>query len=285
MRCGNFEQLFSRYIDSDLPREESEALRFHLNGCYRCLTKLEDMQRTIQAVRGLTRITPKAEFDAVLQQKLHREITEHLYSPSWRSRWADAFDESYRFISQRTVQAAFAASLLLTLMIGGLDWINPEHKVDRLALHIPIPPSVELGIEASHLMAPLPIETEPASFMVPMLSYNAEPRLISETQLMMNSDTIPDPERKVVLPLPSGELAPTHTLSVISSTNISNSLSEDNRKSESVTISPFNQTGRMRPTTNAYVSGFGTTPVGQQQRSQRYILPTIPSKRITRASF
>lgn len=133
MHCSDYEPLFSRYIDGDLEREQSELFRFHLKGCPRCRAILDDMQRTVSAVQALTRVTPRPEFEEALRHRLRQEMTQDLYTrPVW-TRWADVVAELSRFGLQRPMQVVFALSMLLTIGIGVLIFRNgaPSISISR----------------------------------------------------------------------------------------------------------------------------------------------------------
>lgn len=287
MGCSNYENLFSGYIDGELAREDREAIRFHLNGCHRCLTKLEDMQRTVQAVQGLTALKLRQGFNDSLQQRLHQEVTNELYTKPFWSRWTETFDDLYRFACQRPVQVVFATSMLLTMIFGAMTWKNigqhimqPTTPIARFDLPTPIEPEPAVG----QIMAPLPVESEPASYMVLMALRPSEMRTTVIIPALTISDLVSDLDFEVLGMLPSIETA-------ASGMDIP-TLSYAERPNE-LSVQPVNHAGRRVPSMNdrssglynSFVPGLRSPSVNLQQQSQRYILPSVPSKRITRVIF
>lgn len=57
-KCREIESLLSAYLENDLPKEESENISDHLNGCSECLSKKEKMEEIILRLSELQEEVP-----------------------------------------------------------------------------------------------------------------------------------------------------------------------------------------------------------------------------------
>ena len=62
--------LFSAYVDEDLPEPDEERLLQHLDGCRECHQGLERFEDTIAQVRGL----PRNELPAAFSRQVMRRV-------------------------------------------------------------------------------------------------------------------------------------------------------------------------------------------------------------------
>ena len=293
MRCQNYESLFSQYIDCELPLEERDALRFHINGCPRCQQKLEDMQNAVFAMHKLNSLTPRPEFDATLKSNLKSEVTNELYGKSIWPRWVEAFEDLYRFGRQRTVQAVFTVSLLLTVAVGLSFSLNQGSTALVETARLSLPELIEPELAAMQLTMPVPLENAklaPVMTLVTALAWGSAPVKPSSNSVML-SNIVPEFNVETLLPLPSGEL----NLANFETGSKMRTASLGDRPS-GFSLNPFSGNNRVLTSANA-LSRSGFIHAGSQTQlraisalkllgGQRYILPSVPSKkRITRVSF
>ena len=289
MRCQNYESLFSKYIDCELPLDERDTLRFHLNGCPRCQQKLEDMQNAVFAMHKLDSLTPRPEFDATLKRNLKAEATAELYGKSIWPRWAEAFEDLYRFGCQGTVQAVFTASLLMTVAIGLLLSHNPGSLGFVETARVSLPQMIEPELAATQVTVPLPVQN---ANLAPMMASAPVPSTIQRSGNSVTlSNIVPEFNIGTLLPLPPGEL------------NLTNFESGQQLRAFGLgdqpggfSLNPFSINNRVLTSANA-LSRNGFFHAGSQTQlrgvgapnlsgGRRYILPSVPSKkRITCVSF
>lgn len=162
MTCNHYEKQYSDYLDGLLDQESGDEIRFHLNGCARCQTKVGDMERSISALRGLPTVATRPEFDQVLKSRLHTARTQALYAvPFWVS-IKEFLSEVALFTRHRTVQMVFTTSLLLTIfVISGLSSYREEPRSANLA----IPAFIDQELAAWDIISPIPYESELAPEM------------------------------------------------------------------------------------------------------------------------
>lgn len=167
MKCAYFENRFSDYIDGELDHEERDALRFHLSGCEHCRIKIEDMERTVQAVRGLASVHPGPQFDQVLRNLLEQERVREVYrQPVW-TRLHGAMGGVMLFTRSRSVALAIAASLIVTIGLANALFVNrntPALSVAMLDYFVPSP--VEPTPAPWGIITPKSIEPELAPMVL-----------------------------------------------------------------------------------------------------------------------
>ena len=170
MNCSGYERQMSDYLDGQLSKATEDELRFHLNGCPRCRLKIDDMESSIRAVKGLPAVSPQPGFDHRLGNLLNREIARELYAASWWRRVSGAFAELGEHSRQRPVQLVFATSLILTItVIGGFgELFTPTERSDTspsppTAFSLPTP--VEPELAPPDPISPFPLERELAPHM------------------------------------------------------------------------------------------------------------------------
>jgi anti-sigma factor RsiW len=67
--CPECVELLADYIDGTLPRDQTEQLEWHLDGCPPCVAFVNTYRGTVDAARRL-RETPEAKLPPELRQKL-----------------------------------------------------------------------------------------------------------------------------------------------------------------------------------------------------------------------
>lgn len=161
MKCSSFENQFSDYIDGELDHKERDALRFHLSGCECCRIKIADMERTVQAVRGLATVHPSPQFDQVLRSRLEQERVREVYRQPFWTRLQEATTDLASFTRKRSVAYGLAASLLATVGIAGFLSVNrnmPSMTVAMRGLFVPSP--VEPAPAPWDMITPKPIDPQ-----------------------------------------------------------------------------------------------------------------------------
>ncbi len=168
MNCSRYQKQMSDFLDGLLSTAHEDTLRFHMSGCSRCRLKLNDMENSIRAIKSLPEVTPQPAFDYRLSSLLTREVTRELYAASWWRSVSGAFSELGELSRQRSVQAVFAVSLLLTVtMIGGFaGMFAPPNQADgstdaSMALAQPTPFEPELA--PPHPISPFSLQTDYAT--------------------------------------------------------------------------------------------------------------------------
>jgi anti-sigma factor RsiW len=67
--CSECVELLADYIDGTLPRDQTELLEWHLDGCQPCVAFVNTYRGTVDAARRL-RETPETKLPPELRQKL-----------------------------------------------------------------------------------------------------------------------------------------------------------------------------------------------------------------------
>jgi hypothetical protein len=67
--CSECVELLADYIDGTLPRDQTELLEWHLDGCQPCVAFVNTNRGTVDAARRL-RETPETKLPPELRQKL-----------------------------------------------------------------------------------------------------------------------------------------------------------------------------------------------------------------------
>jgi anti-sigma factor RsiW len=67
--CSQCVELLADYIDGTLPRDQTELLEWHLDGCQPCVAFVNTYRGTVDAARRL-RETPETKLPPELRQKL-----------------------------------------------------------------------------------------------------------------------------------------------------------------------------------------------------------------------
>ena len=85
MRCRWVVGRLGAYAEGELPREQREAVRLHLEGCAACRREAEGLARVERALGGLAAMEPASE----LLEDLHRRLGRAQGRPvRWRWQWA-----------------------------------------------------------------------------------------------------------------------------------------------------------------------------------------------------
>jgi predicted anti-sigma-YlaC factor YlaD len=66
------QELFSDYLEGELPPEQSGALIAHLESCAACREEFEALQQTLRSLSGLRILPPPDNFTLKVQQRIHR---------------------------------------------------------------------------------------------------------------------------------------------------------------------------------------------------------------------
>ncbi|MCC6748071.1 MAG: zf-HC2 domain-containing protein [Deltaproteobacteria bacterium] len=65
-------ELFSEYLEGELPPEEKQAVEEHLAGCDTCRAELEAFRTTLRGLSGLHTLPPPTDFAHQVEQRIHR---------------------------------------------------------------------------------------------------------------------------------------------------------------------------------------------------------------------
>ena len=251
------------------------------------------MHNAVFAMHKLNSLTPGPEFDATLKRNLKAEVTNELYGKSIWPRWVEAFEDLYRFGRQGTVQMVFTASLLLTVVVGLSSYHNQGSPVLVETARLSLPELIEPELVAMQLTVPVPVENAnlaPAMALTTASAWDSAPVKPFSNSVTL-SNIVPEFNIETLLPLPSGELNLTNfeTGSKIRTAGLSDRPSE-------FSFNPFSGNNRVLTSGNA-LSRRGFIHAGSQTQlravsalkllgGQRYILPSVPSKkRSARVSF
>jgi predicted anti-sigma-YlaC factor YlaD len=66
------QELFSDYLDGELPPEEQEAFLSHLQCCAICQKELNTLKQMIHSLSGLPKVPVPHGFDRKVQQRIYR---------------------------------------------------------------------------------------------------------------------------------------------------------------------------------------------------------------------
>lgn len=179
MNCSGYERQMLDYLDGQLSKATEDKLRFHLNGCPRCRLRIQDMESAMRAVKSLSPVSPRPDFDHQLGNLLTREVARELYAGSWWRRVSAAFAELGELSRQRPVQLVFATSLILTIsVIGGFaELAVPPERSDSSpgpATAFSLPTPFEPEIAPPDPISPFPLERELAPHMAIDQATNTE---------------------------------------------------------------------------------------------------------------
>jgi hypothetical protein len=283
VNCNNYESFFSSYLDGELDQEARDALRFHLNGCFRCRTKLNDMERTVSVMHGLASARPGPHFDQVLRSRLHEERTREVYTRPFWARVNDAAAEMRDFSRNRSVQFVFAASLLLTVgVLGTLSWKQPSLASRSMATAVLFAPTpVEPAPASWHLIAPLPVDPQPAPPMAIAASVQREDHeAVRPIPVLMGAgETVERPERS-----PAKNIITIRTMepqaSLVSQGNAGTEL-----RTAPLTGQPADRDLYSQPSSSAFDLGIASAGGNRTAGTQQFWVPPASKRRITRISF
>ena len=73
--------LFSDYLDGELPEEQMRELKAHLDQCAACRAELEALERTLSSLSGLRPLPPPPDFGRKVQQRIRRRSRGRFFSP------------------------------------------------------------------------------------------------------------------------------------------------------------------------------------------------------------
>jgi predicted anti-sigma-YlaC factor YlaD len=65
-------ELFSQFLDGELPSEQVKELEAHLDQCDTCRTELEALKKTLSSLAGLAPVPPPQDFGRKVQQRIKR---------------------------------------------------------------------------------------------------------------------------------------------------------------------------------------------------------------------
>ena len=75
--------LFSDYVDGDLPPGRKGELESHLGTCIQCRTDLESFRRTVGGLRGKGGASAPPSFLRDVQQQIHRRSRGRFFARRW----------------------------------------------------------------------------------------------------------------------------------------------------------------------------------------------------------
>lgn len=131
MNCRQAEDLLPLYVSDDLAPKQARSLTEHLQSCTACTVVLTEHHQAQELLRELTPQTfSAADFDAV-----RRNVWRRIEAESTRPVLVEVIAG---FFSPRI---AWAAALLIALMIGGIFFLRSRH-VERPAVAFQ-PPRIE----------------------------------------------------------------------------------------------------------------------------------------------
>jgi hypothetical protein len=111
----------SDYLDGELPDEQRFAVESHLAGCAHCTEVLADLRRVVAKAQGLEPRPPQADLWAAVVER----ISDPRAAASGPDTGVRLFPQPVPAATRRisfTLPQAIAASLLISLLSGGLAW-------------------------------------------------------------------------------------------------------------------------------------------------------------------
>jgi anti-sigma factor RsiW len=80
-------ELFSEYLDGELPAEQAAELEAHLEKCETCREELETLRKTLRGLAGLPPVPPPDQFARKVQQRIRRRSRGRFFGQeSWLTR-------------------------------------------------------------------------------------------------------------------------------------------------------------------------------------------------------
>lgn len=74
-------ELFSQYLDGELPPEQQSELEAHLDQCETCQAELNALEKTLSSLAGLAPVPPPKDFDRKVQQRIRRRSRGRFFKP------------------------------------------------------------------------------------------------------------------------------------------------------------------------------------------------------------
>jgi anti-sigma factor RsiW len=65
-------ELFSQFLDGELPSDQVKELEAHLEQCDTCRAELEALKKTLSSLAGLAPVPPPQDFGRKVQQRIKR---------------------------------------------------------------------------------------------------------------------------------------------------------------------------------------------------------------------
>ena len=76
MKCGDFQDRISKFLENEVTEGERERMNQHASGCPDCETSLEEVRLMAGTLSRLTRVQPSVGFDFALRSRLLMEAAE-----------------------------------------------------------------------------------------------------------------------------------------------------------------------------------------------------------------
>jgi len=74
-------ELFSQYLEGDLPPEQQSEIEAHLDQCQTCKVEMEALEKTLSSLAGLAAVPPPKDFDRKVQQRIRRRSRGRFFAP------------------------------------------------------------------------------------------------------------------------------------------------------------------------------------------------------------
>lgn len=81
MDHDSVKELLSDYLEGELPDEQRDEVKAHLDGCADCRAELEALERTLSSLSGLRPLPPPPDFGRKVQQRIRRRSRGRFFSP------------------------------------------------------------------------------------------------------------------------------------------------------------------------------------------------------------
>jgi hypothetical protein len=78
MKCGDFQDRISKFLENEMSDGERDQMDRHASGCSRCEASLEEMRLLTSQLNRLTRVQPSVGFDFALRSRLLIEAAESM---------------------------------------------------------------------------------------------------------------------------------------------------------------------------------------------------------------
>ena len=126
MEHSRAQELFSDYLDGELPEELTERLESHLEGCPDCRRELDEFKETVNAVASLSSVTAPEDFESKVHLRLRRRL-RHRNEPG--STWEHKIPfETICLLMLAILAALYIILYLLPMMDVDMTRQEPERE-------------------------------------------------------------------------------------------------------------------------------------------------------------
>ena len=137
MKCGDFQDRISRFIENEVSDGERDRMDRHAAGCKDCNASLEEMRLLTGRLNRLTRVQPSVGFDFALRSRLLIEAAESI--PLLR-RLQDFFNPAIpKLVWSGAAVAVLAVAATVFLNDRGGPEFSEMESVEQMTVVAPSP--------------------------------------------------------------------------------------------------------------------------------------------------